>query len=43
MRLSDLVARHARYRPEAMAVVFEETRLDWRAYSADLTGFIGPF
>ncbi|MBI5900734.1 MAG: AMP-binding protein [Rhodocyclales bacterium] len=34
MQLSTLLAHHARYRPQATAVVFEDQRLDYRAFSA---------
>ena len=34
MQLSTLLAHHARYRPQATAVVFEDRRLDYRAFSA---------
>ena len=34
MQLSSLLAHHARYRPHATAVVFEEQRLDYREFSA---------
>ncbi|MBI3569202.1 MAG: AMP-binding protein [Gemmatimonadetes bacterium] len=30
--LATIVPRHARYRPDAIGVVFEETRLTWRAF-----------
>ena len=33
MELSSLLARHARYRPQATAVVFEEQRLDYRSFN----------
>ena len=34
MQLSSLLAHHARYRPHATAVVFEEQRLDYSEFSA---------
>jgi acyl-CoA synthetase (AMP-forming)/AMP-acid ligase II len=34
MQLSSLLAHHARYRPQATAVVFEDSRLTWRDYAA---------
>ena len=34
MRLDGLLAHHARFRADATAVVFEDTRLTWREYSA---------
>ncbi|MCM2290425.1 MAG: AMP-binding protein, partial [Sulfuritalea sp.] len=34
MELSSLLAHHARYRPDATAVVFEDQRLDWRQFNA---------
>lgn len=34
MELSSLLAHHARYRPHATAVVFEQRRLDYRSFSA---------
>ena len=34
LQLDQLVHRHARYRPSAPAVTFEETTLDWRAFGA---------
>ncbi|MDP1611042.1 MAG: AMP-binding protein [Sulfuritalea sp.] len=34
MELSSLLAHHARYRPHATAVVFEDQRLDYRQFSA---------
>ncbi|MDP2132936.1 MAG: AMP-binding protein [Sulfuritalea sp.] len=33
MELSSLLAHHARYRPHATAVVFEEQRIDYRSFS----------
>jgi acyl-CoA synthetase (AMP-forming)/AMP-acid ligase II len=32
MELATLIARHARYRPRAPAVVFEDQRFDWRQF-----------
>src|SRR5512144_1406428 len=34
LQLDQLVHRHARYRPAAPAVTFEETTLDWRSFGA---------
>jgi long-chain acyl-CoA synthetase len=34
LRLDQLVQRHARYRPSAPAVTFEETTVDWRTFGA---------
>jgi acyl-CoA synthetase (AMP-forming)/AMP-acid ligase II len=34
MQIDGIVARHARYRPGAPAVVFEDLRLGWAAYAA---------
>jgi acyl-CoA synthetase (AMP-forming)/AMP-acid ligase II len=34
MQLSSLLAHHARYRPQATAVVFEELRFDYREFNA---------
>jgi long-chain acyl-CoA synthetase len=33
MDLSELIARHARFRPDALAVVFEDVRLTYRGFS----------
>jgi len=32
LELASLISRHARYRPDATAVVFEDERLDYRAF-----------
>ncbi|MGZ9059932.1 MAG: AMP-binding protein, partial [Burkholderiaceae bacterium] len=32
--LSDLISRHARYRPDATAVIFEDARLTYRSFWA---------
>jgi long-chain acyl-CoA synthetase len=34
LQLDSLVHRHARYRPAAPAVTFEDTTLDWRSFEA---------
>ncbi len=34
MELSSLLAHHARFRPDATAVVFDDRRLDWRNFNA---------
>jgi non-ribosomal peptide synthetase component E (peptide arylation enzyme) len=34
MQLSTLLAHHARYRPEATAVVFEDRRFSYREFNA---------
>jgi long-chain acyl-CoA synthetase len=34
LQLANLVAHHARYRPEHLAVVFENERLTWRQFAA---------
>lgn len=41
MELASLIARHARYRPDATAVVFENRRLSYREFSARVDRLAG--
>ena len=41
MTLADLVARHARERPDAPAYVSPDERMTWREYHARATGLAG--
>ncbi len=36
MNLGSIFTRHARYRPDHLAVVFEDQRLTWRQYNANI-------